>query len=190
MIALGIDPGARWTGLAVIDYAAGTMPSLLASRTVDRRDESIYVGPAPEGASKLADHLDLPAGYLSAVTRAARLLAFDRERWGYPTGNRRVETVGVEWLRRPSWRHAGREKPVDPSAVMATAIVLGAIVEAFHDVGLPVERIRPMGNGRLFPLAHYPDPIRTTGAGHDKRRHERSAFDVALMAAQQRSQNR
>ena len=56
MIVLGVDPGARSTGLALIDYRPGVMPTLLASTTVTRaRDDSPIEAP--------------PTEYLDAITR-------------------------------------------------------------------------------------------------------------------------
>jgi hypothetical protein len=60
---------------------------------------------------------------------------------------------------------------------MATALVFGAIVGRAWTV--PLVAINPGRNGSALPLDQYPDPLATTGKGGDKRRHERSAFDVA-----------
>lgn len=172
MIALGIDPGAKWTGFALIDARLGGPPLLLDSLTLDRSVE----GPYRPGD----DLLELEVEYLDAVALTARLFACHDAHT--------PQVVAVEWLRRPSWRHAGKAKPVDPTAVMATAIVLGVVVDALRDLvvgGHALERVRPMGNGRLLPLPHYPAPLGTTGKGTDKLRHERSAFDVGMMGAQQ-----
>jgi hypothetical protein len=172
VIVLGIDPGAVHTGLALIDAADFMQrPALIESRTVTRDD-------------RLVDEelLDVPDAYLLAVCSAAVEYAV-RIR---PTpGVRAVHVVGIEGIRRPSWRHAGKVKPVDPSAFMATGIVLGALRAALAvstETGrIPVKIVRPLGNGRLFPLNAYPDPLATDGKGHDARRHERSAYDVAVM---------
>lgn len=181
MIALGIDPGARWTAFALIDTTDTTRrPELIDALTIDRRDESLYAGRRggiPEGASQLADPLDLPDEYLEAVAQTATILG------NHDSAPPNV--IGVEWIRRPSWRVAGREKPLDPGAILATAIVAGVILGELRRNPTHLERVRPMGNGRLLPLTAYPDPISTTGAGHDKHRHERSAYDVAMLAAQQ-----
>lgn len=173
VIALGIDPGARWTALVVIDDDRRGVPALLEAITVDR------------GERQGDDLLDLPAAYVDAVlTQTAALLAeLDDE----------LDVAGVEWIRRPSWRVKGREKPLDPSAIIATGIVLGLVVGEIRartlaspcSTPVALERVRPMGNGRLLPLTAYPAPLGVAGKGTDKRRHERSAYDVAMMAAQQ-----
>lgn len=162
MIALGIDPGARWTGLALIEDTRDGIPRLIASTTIDRGESD--------------DLLDVPDEYLLEITE----LAIDPFRLRLP------DVVGVEWVRRPSWRVKGKAKPLDPSAIMATALVVGAVYHHLaHHVDCPVERIRPLGNGRLLPLRSYPNPLGTDGKGTDRLRHERSAYDVAMMAVQQ-----
>ena len=166
MIVLGIDPGAVATGLALIDEAPFATPLLLDSHTIER---------GPRAEEETGELVDVPDLYLRHVNADAALWA----------KNRRVEVVGIEGIRRPSWRHAGKVKPVDPSAIMATGIVLGALRAAMHIAQVPVVIVRPLGNGRLFPLNAYPGPLATDGAGRDKRRHERSAYDVAVMAAQE-----
>lgn len=168
MIVLGIDPGARWTGFAVISSPRGMIgiPTLIESHTI--------ANPAPQGS----DLLDLPGPYLADVSTAILDLRQRLE----------LDVVALEWIRRPSWRTGGKVKPLDPTAILATAIVAGVAVEAHaraYPPGCPLERVRPDGNGRLLPLPHYPAPLGTTGKGTDKRRHERSAYDVAMMGAQQ-----
>lgn len=161
MIVLGVDPGARNTGLAVIDAAtfnAGP-PPLLASYTVTR--------PADDRPIEA-----IPRSYLASVNAAivAALNDFD------------VKLIGVEGVTRPTGFSKGRVHTLDPGPIIGTALVLGAIIGRTWSV--PVYRIPPKGNGHLFPLARYPEPIATKGKGHDKRRHERSAYDVAVMVRQ------
>lgn len=141
MIALGIDPGARWTAFALID----TSPT------------------RPEYLNAVASTVEIMAHY-DAVS---------------------VDVIGVEWIRRPSWRVKGKAKPLDPTAILATGIVLGVVEATLRRCAHPIVRIGPSGNGRLLPLTAYPGPLATGGKGTDARRHERSAYDVAMMAAQQ-----
>lgn len=152
MIVLGVDPGARQTGLAVV----GPTGELLASATVDR----------PTGPTD-PDLLLVPRSYLARVLGAC--VEAVREHG--------VDLIGVERVKRPAWRVGGKVKPLDPSAIMATSIVLGAILGRQWTV--PVVAIAVQSNGNLRPLPHYPAPLATNGRGHDKRRHERSAYDVA-----------
>ena len=73
-------------------------------------------------------------------------------------------------------------KPLNPAAIIGTAVVLGHVLGWDHPTATLV-RVAPLGNGRLFPLTAYPGPLATNGKGTDARRHERSAFDVAVSAA-------
>lgn len=168
MIVVGVDPGARSTGLAVIDTTrnAGMIatPFLAASITVERTDDRPL--------------LEVPAEYLLRVNAA--VVDAVREFAG--------ELVAVERVRRPSWHVARGSKSgrggaaADPSAIMATGIVFGAIAGRAWTV--PLVAIPPDGNGRVLPLDRYPVPLATTGKGNDKRRHERAAYDVATAGPQ------
>lgn len=165
MIVVGVDPGAVDTGLVVLDTSpavtarrpAGSI-ALLSTATISR--------PAEPGR----DLLNVPDEYLidvnAAIASAVREYAPD--------------LIGVENVKRPAWRVGGKVKPLDPTAIMATSIVLGAVLGRRWTVDLV--RVPPDGNGSILPLHAYPEPLATKGKGHDKRRHERSAFDVALRA--------
>lgn len=168
MKILGIDPGAVSTGFAVIDDATSlrvdagylTTPALLDSATVlrDRTDPTDH------------DLVEVPRAYLGSVLATALDLVRTHD----------VELIGVEGVKRPAWRHRGKVKPTDPTAIIATAIVLGAILGRRWTI--PIVRVVPAGNGRLLALTAYPLPLATKGKGHDARRHERSAYDVAASA--------
>lgn len=171
MRILGIDPGAVDTGLVVYERTfdlegnriGRLIESLVWSDTISR------VRP-PNGD----EILDVPLTYLHEIAAAATTCVRELK----------VDTIAVEGVRRPSWRVGGKVKPLDPSAIMATSIVLGSIMGRMWTVPLIVI---PTGrNGRLLPLNAYPKPLATNGKGYDKRRHERSAFDVALTAADTR----
>jgi hypothetical protein len=156
-VVVGVDPGAVDTGIAVIQGAYGRPPRLLASATIHR----------PRAGEDL---LDVPPAYLRDVlsTILEAIRDFDADR------------VAVEGVKRPSWRVNGKVKPLDPTAIMATSIVLGAILGRAWSAELVVV---PVGrNGNALPLTAYPAPLATNGKGMDKRRHERSAVDVALRA--------
>jgi hypothetical protein len=158
VIVLGIDPGSRTTGLAVVDHELGKPSPVLWSGTI----------------TNPGDLLDMPEDYLRDVVASAL----------YAVRQYDAERIGVELVKRPSWRVGGKVKPLDPVPIMGTAIVLGAILGRAWTV--PIERVQPRGNGHLLPLTRYPDPLATTGKGGDKRRHERSAYDVAVLAAANR----
>lgn len=163
MIVVGVDPGARDTGIAVVDYTllTGRVPTLLASVTITRERDG-------------SDLTDLAAGrpYLTNVLSAVVATCQDYA----------VDGIAVEGVKRPSARIKGKVKPVDPAAIIATAAVAGAI--AGRTWSNPLVVVPPKGNGMLLPPAHYPEPIRPKSiAGKDNRRHERSAYDVAMMGA-------
>lgn len=165
MIVCGVDPGSRSTGVAVIDEGARRDSGYLASTTVHR----------PEDGSEL---LEPPRDYLDDV--AATILAGIRDHSG--------DLLAVEGIRRPSWHMDGKAKPTDPSGIIATAIVFGAVFGRPWPV--PIVVVPPGGNGRQ-PLAFYPGRLIPPGKtlaqiatmkGKDKLRHERAAFDVAHRA--------
>lgn len=161
MIVLGVDPGGRWTGLALIDThtnatAGGSLvatPALLSSTTIERTDD----GPPTY----------VPPHYLRAVNAAiVEALA------SWP-----VDLIAVERIERPKGFANGKKHTIDPAPLLAAAIVFGAVAGRAWTVDLVA--IRAGGNGYALPLNRYPDPLATAGKGHDKRRHERSAYDVA-----------
>lgn len=157
MIVLGVDPGARETGLAVLDrVGADIRPRLLTSTTIRRQ-----VGD---------DLLDVPPAYLAGIAGTIR----DAIR------TLGVELIVVERVQRPAWRIAGKVSPTDPTAIIATGVVLGAILARSWT---PAELVvAPTGRHGSAPLETYPDrlrPARGSGKGTDRLRHERSAFDLA-----------
>lgn len=161
MRLVGIDPGGRDTGVAVIEWTplAPGVPELIASYTVHR---------AVDGG-ELAE---VPRSYLVDVQSAISSAIHD---YGAVGG-------GLEGIVKPN-PHVNRRNGrsvIDPSGLLATATVVGAIMG--RGWSIPIYRVRPRHNGQLFPLNRYPDPIGTRGKGHDKRRHERSAYDVAVTA--------
>ncbi len=163
MIVVGVDPGGRETGLAVVDYTllTGKIPTLLASATILRERDG-------------TDLLDLGAGreYLVNVLAGVSAACQDFA----------VDGIAVEGVRRPSWFHKGKAKPTDPSAIMATSAVAGAVIG--RSWSCPLVVVDPVGNGMLLPPAQYPEAIRPKSiAGKDKRRHERSGYDVAMMGS-------
>lgn len=166
MIVVGVDPGARETGLVVISAGIGRLGSeqLVASLTI-RRD--------PGG-----DLLEIPPAYLEDVIVAVSAAVREHD----------ADLLAVESLRKPNAHHRGKLKPIDPAGVMATAVVWGALVGRRYytadATAVQAVAVPPGRNGSL-PLAAYPEQLRPTrglGRGADKLRHERSAFDVARRA--------
>ncbi|KWW97382.1 hypothetical protein LI90_4354 (plasmid) [Carbonactinospora thermoautotrophica] len=163
-VVLGVDPGRRWTGLAVRSGAA-----CLAHRVVERAGDEdggfrgVGVGPA----------------YLAAVLAAVDELAAAHD----------VDLVAVEGVTRPSWhvrdRAGGARAAADPTGVLGAAIVLGAVLGHRPDAIL----IPPGHNGDM-PLYAYPAELvspaeRRNGMnriGSGLLRHARSAYDIAGQA--------
>lgn len=98
-------------------------------------------------------------------------------------------TVAVEGVQKPSpfMGKTGNVSFSNVTGILGTACVLGAVLAL-----LPAVVVPPGGNGSGQMLA-YPIQLRPTrgkGAGGDKLRHERSAWDIAgagiTMVRQQR----
>lgn len=159
MIVLGIDPGGRWTGLAVVDLTILTsVPPLLASFTVIRPDRGDPM-------------TQVPRYYLDDVVSCAvdAVNRFD------------VDLIGVEGVNKPGGHAKGRRGHIiDPGPIIATGIVFGAVFGRRY--ACPCHAVSPGRNGSQIPLNRYPAPLAVTGKGNDKRRHERSAYDVAIGA--------
>lgn len=166
VIVVGVDPGGRDTGIAVVDVPAVpaySTPRLLASTTVRRADD----GPLTR----------IPRDYLLDVNAAILHYLADPIRYGLNTGTA-VELIAIEGVEAPGGFANGRKQLLDPAGIIATAQVLGAVLGRAWSV--PVVVVRPGHNGRVLPLTRYPEPLATKGKGHDKRRHERSAYDCAV----------
>lgn len=167
MTVVGVDPGARQTGLAVV---TGDGRTLLASSTIVRD-------------GRIAELLVPDERYLANVVGALRDAC---RAWG-------PEIVAVELVSRPRQHLNGGlarggkgGAAADPSALLATATVIGAIAgRSWTPADLVL--VPPGGNGGR-PVGAYPPELRgpreqlhTVGTG--KLRHERSAYDVALAGA-------
>lgn len=155
-LVVGIDPGGRTTGIVAVSGAT------VRTFTV-----------ANPGAL-----LPLEAGYLSAVVETVREIIGDH-------GSTAV--IRVEDVKRPSWhvaRDAKRGAATDPTGLLATAQVLGAIRAAF-----PAAQLVPPARNGSKPLGAYPDALVSPGekrkpgwelrVGTGKMRHLRSAWDIA-----------
>ncbi|WP_009473847.1 hypothetical protein [Rhodococcus sp. JVH1] len=155
MRVLGIDPGAKFTGICVIDgrdvIASADVATEYDLFPADRR----YIQEVLNQAYRLLDTLQ-------------------------------VQTVAVETITRPSWHMKGRAA-VDPTALLATAEVLGAVLGFAWPV--PTLQVQPGKNGSQ-PFGTYPPTLVTPQerrtpswqlkiAGKGKLCHQRSAYDVA-----------
>lgn len=89
-----------------------------------------------------------------------------------------ADAVAIEGVQKPSpfMGKSGNVSFTNVNGLLGTAMVLGAVLAA-----LPAIVVPPGGNGS-DPMGVYPVELRPTrgkGAGGDKLRHERSAWDVA-----------
>lgn len=158
---LGVDPGARSTGLCLIHGR-----DILAHETITHDTPNL---------------LPVPRTYLRDVV--------ERINWIRRLNPGLDPSLAVEDVVRPNWHMNGRAA-ADPSALLATAAVLGAVL-AIDSRGRTVLQVRPSGNGSR-PLGAYPDELVSAGErrkagwqmriGSGQLRHARSAYDVALSA--------
>lgn len=160
-IVIGIDVGARNTGLVAVDKTV-----VVAKATVTNDGEL----------------LPIPQDYVDAVVKVVR----------YWQGLYGDVVVGVEGVNRPSWhvqKQAKRGAASNPTALLGTAVLLGAVMGVFPECVV----VPPAGNGS-GALGAYPDVLvsarERAGVGWElkvgsggKLRHERSAYDVALKAS-------
>ena len=154
---VGVDPGGRTTGIVAI-LSGG----VVRTATVTNPGEL----------------LPLEVGYLVDVVETVRDMV---------GGDGSAANLFVEDVKRPSWhvaRDAKRGAATDPTGLLATAQVLGAIRAAFPTAVL----VPPRRNGSK-PLGAYPEALVSAGerrkpgwqtrVGTGKMRHLRSAWDIA-----------
>jgi hypothetical protein len=166
MIVVGVDPGARSTGLAVVAFT-GSTARLVTSATITR--------PIVDGENLLHPCPPYLADVQAAIREATRL------------GD--VELVAVENVNRPR-QHLGGERArggkggaaADPTALLATAVVLGAVLGRSW-APAEVVVVAPNGHG-AGPVGAYPPELRGPrerlhAVGTGVKRHERAAYDVA-----------
>lgn len=197
-LTLGIDPGGRFTGLALTardrDPRTGT-PRLVTAGVLTRP-----AGPLldPVGLPRwVAQVLEAVAGILEAgaslvggmVTEQAETLAYlpAADATG-PAPTVRPATaadllelggliVAVESLTAPKGFAGGERAPIDPAGVIAAGVVLGAVLAAYPSAVV----VDPGGNGSN-PVDTYPTGIRKGAKLGGPSTHARSAFDVAFRA--------
>lgn len=155
---VGVDPGARATGIVLV-AADGVVSGVSVENPA---------GPL----------LPPPVEYVARVISAVGDLAAPGV------------VVAVESVTRPSWhvaKSASRGAAGNPTALLGTAVVLGAVLGAYPTAVL----VRPGRNGS-GPMGVYPEVLVSVGerrkpgwenrVGGGKLRHQRSAWDVALAA--------
>lgn len=152
IIIVGIDPGARYTGLSIID---GDENILLASTIVRPADEEDFIKWAKELA-KMIDELIKDTPYIA---------------------------IGIEGVTEPKGFKNGVRSPMNPKDILRTGVVVGALSMHYHQAII----IRPGGNGSRhdddYPASltgRRPVDLPGDGGSSGTRRHEKSAFDVAL----------
>lgn len=159
-ICVGIDPGARYTGVAVIDSSE----VLLASW--------IFVRP------------ELEKDYIIWSRELLRVL--DTEVFArFPKAH-----IGIENVSDPKGFKGGSHSAMNPRDIMRTAQILGALSVHYPDAVY----ISPANNGSQSD-DYYPDalkgrrPADLIGSNYKSgtRKHEKSAYDVAVKALQQKA---
>ncbi|MFC7450525.1 crossover junction endodeoxyribonuclease RuvC [Rhodococcus daqingensis] len=158
-MVIGVDPGARDTGLCVI-----------AGRDVVTHDT----------VNNPHDLFPAHENYLHHVVLRLNELVLEHD----------CRLIAVESIRRPNWHMKGRAA-ADPSALLATAEVLGAVL-SHRWLRSPIVQVPPGRNGSNV-LGAYPTELvsaserRAAGwqlkVGGGKLRHARSAYDVAVSGA-------
>ncbi|EGD24683.1 hypothetical protein HMPREF0724_11801 [Prescottella equi ATCC 33707] len=158
-VVLGIDPGGRSTGLC-----------LIIGRDVV--EHQVVVNAAEKMLPIELTYVHEVLGAMATMVERTALVV--------------DVTIAVEDVVRPSWHMKGRAA-ADPSALLATAQILGACV-AF-DPTMRTVLVRPRGNGSRA-LGEYPTALVSaaerrkdgwrTRIGTGQLRHARSAYDVAL----------
>lgn len=148
-LIVGVDPGGRDTGVIL--------------RQGDQLHAAAIVTRDGDLADYLAEVLDTIAGYARLHPAGADVAA--------------VSCIAVEDVTAPTGHARGREGHIiDPAGIIETAKVFGAILATMTGVVV----VDAGGNGSQ-PLALYPEllvgPLERVGTG--KRRHLRSAWDVA-----------
>lgn len=163
IISIGIDPGSRYTALVVRDG-----DEVLHATTVKR-----------EGDQEPIDYARMVVEILVPIVR-------DFES--------RYENVivGIEGITDPKGFSNGRRAPINPKDIVRTGVTAGGLAVALMDA-----IVIPPGHNGSQHLSQYPDALKgrrpadlpgdSTGAG--TRRHEQSAFDVALKAVERTQSN-
>lgn len=190
VIVVGVDPGARGTGVVVIDTdlvrtlaQPSTRPVVLSAGTVRRLDDGPVTSPPP--------------AYLVAVADAVREAVDEHA----------AELVAVEGVTAPTGFADGKRHRIDPSYIIAAGMAFAAVVSRGYGAHLVI--VRPGQNGSR-PLGTYPDalvsaaerrnrrtvdlpaaergvPWQLRPAGSGQLKDQRSAYDVAVAGARLRA---
>lgn len=158
MKILGVDPGAKWTGLVLVD-------------TGKDGDDSIVGDPVVVSRKRAKPVLDV--GYLREVGAAINDLID-----GYPY---LIDGIAVEAVTPPN-PHVGM---TNPGPAMGAAAAAAYAIASATSRNVPVVIIDAAGHGS-HDLRTYPKTLvgarETTGRGKGRLHHARSAYDVARTA--------
>ena len=151
MIVIGIDPGAKYTGVSVRDLANNT---ILLSSTYVRPEETNIVTWAVQVAETI---------------RREVVEAFPDAK------------IGIEGLSDPKGYNNGKKSPLNPKHVIRAGVVLGAIAMMFKDaVIVPPGHNGTSRTGYPDELnGRRPKTLPGVSKGAGTRNHEKSAYDVA-----------
>ncbi len=159
MNVLGVDPGARHTAMVVVD---GEKNVVYAATLEREADEPVHM---------FAVRCGMEADMLTTK---------------YFCGE-----VKVEGVVSPKGFAKGKKSFVNPKFVLDLGVVFGGVVGVLTGFHRPLTVVKPGKNGS-HGLDSYPvelrgrRPVRLAGVTlGGSRRHERSAFDVAVRAAAQ-----
>lgn len=151
MIVIGIDPGARYTGVSVRDLSENT---ILLSSTYVKPEDTQIVSWAIELANTIKDEV------LSAFPDAK---------------------IGIEGISDPKGYSNGKKSPINPKHIIRAGIVLGALAMMFPDaVIVPPGHNGSSRTGYPDVLnGRRPKDLPGSAKGAGTRNHEKSAYDVA-----------
>lgn len=151
MIVIGIDPGARYTGVSVRDLSENKI--LLSSTYVKPEETYIF-----SWANELAETIQR-----EVVEK-------------FPEAK-----IGIEGISDPKGYSNGKKSPINPKHIIRAGIVAGALSMKFSDaVIVPPGRNGSSRTGYPDALnGRRPKDLPGTAKGAGTRNHEKSAYDVA-----------
>lgn len=158
ILVIGVDPGARNTGVVVTD---GEIPIL--SSTLVRKDEETPFDYALRVAHIVNDVID---DYEVGVAGVEKVTM--------PTGFSRGGVRGAS--------------PINPGSLVMTGVVVGTVIRMLSEHDLDVVMVHPRGNGSRNLTQYHPSlkgrrPKWLAGSSQGAGRgHEQSAYDIALKA--------
>lgn len=156
---LGVDPGSRFCGLALVRGRDDLVAWNLLERP-EGQDIRVWVEECVNRASllRLEGHRPLTIPYLGPMS------------------------VAVEAVVKPQSHINGKRRLNSPESLIGTAAVMGGMIAWAASEGFACVLVPPGGNGE-GPKSAYPPELwgaREGPAGTGKLNHVRASFDVAL----------